>query len=45
MWSDPSSNMAYGNQWMNPAFYKNMNNEQGRRTQIIFTNLGYVIEV
>lgn len=29
MWSDPPSNMAYGNQWMNPALYKNMNNEQG----------------
>lgn len=31
MWSDPSLNMAYGNQnqWMNPALYKNMNNEQG----------------
>ncbi|XP_025191187.1 arginine/serine-rich protein PNISR-like [Melanaphis sacchari] len=29
MWSDPSStNMAYGNQWMNPALYKNMTNEQ-----------------
>lgn len=29
MWSDPSSNMAYGaNQWMNPAHYKNMTNEQ-----------------
>ncbi|XP_022179004.1 arginine/serine-rich protein PNISR-like isoform X2 [Myzus persicae] len=31
MWSDPSStNMAYGNQWMNmnPAMYKNMTNEQ-----------------
>lgn len=21
--------MAYGNQWMNPAHYKNMTNEQG----------------
>jgi len=21
--------MAYGNQWMNPTFYKNMTNEQG----------------
>lgn len=29
MWSDPSLNMAYGNQWMNPALYKNMTNEQG----------------
>ncbi|XP_027848977.2 arginine/serine-rich protein PNISR-like isoform X2 [Aphis gossypii] len=29
MWSDPSStNMAYGNQWMDPAFYKSMTNEQ-----------------
>ncbi|CAI6356006.1 unnamed protein product [Macrosiphum euphorbiae] len=31
MWSDPSTtNMAYGNQWMNmnPAMYKNMTNEQ-----------------
>uniref|UniRef100_A0A2S2NHY1 Arginine/serine-rich protein PNISR n=1 Tax=Schizaphis graminum TaxID=13262 RepID=A0A2S2NHY1_SCHGA len=29
MWSGPSStNMNYGNQWMNPALYKNMNNEQ-----------------
>uniref|UniRef100_A0A2H8TJN6 Arginine/serine-rich protein PNISR n=1 Tax=Melanaphis sacchari TaxID=742174 RepID=A0A2H8TJN6_9HEMI len=29
MWSDPSStSMAYGNQWMDPAFYKNMNNDQ-----------------
>lgn len=30
MWPDPSSKMAYGNQWMNPAFYKNMNNDQGK---------------
>lgn len=29
MWSDPLTNMAYGNQWMNPAHYKNMTNEQG----------------
>lgn len=36
MWSDPSTtNMAYGNQWMNmnPAMYKNMTNEQGTHTQ------------
>ncbi|XP_060881461.1 arginine/serine-rich protein PNISR-like [Metopolophium dirhodum] len=29
MWLDPSSsNLAYGNQWMNPTFYKNMTNVQ-----------------
>ncbi|XP_050436037.1 arginine/serine-rich protein PNISR-like isoform X2 [Adelges cooleyi] len=28
MWSDPSLNMAFGNQWMNPALYQHMNNEQ-----------------
>ncbi|XP_022182294.1 arginine/serine-rich protein PNISR-like isoform X2 [Myzus persicae] len=29
MWSDlKPANMAYGNQWMNPTFYKNMTNEQ-----------------
>ncbi|XP_050532447.1 arginine/serine-rich protein PNISR isoform X2 [Daktulosphaira vitifoliae] len=28
MWLEQSSTMAYGNQWMNPALYQNMNNEQ-----------------